>query len=288
MPRKKPLAERILNALFSAEVTNLWHLHLVHSKKDGNELRGLLTGSFATLTTMSTLLVGSQVATLFSPSRPTEAARTALETKDAGDVAFWAGLILCISILSSIITLIAILVAWALFKVISGENAHIIFRSSLVTYATLLPVRLSHISVYLFIIWINVFFFVLAAWQVALPLSLISFCSMLHVAKLYKSVGTIILYSGAMGDEEPVMAPEVEEDLEPSELTAALMEKVAIAKGAHIPVSEQYRIRYQDQLEILEQGGSLRLEELRLPEYQSHCSREENDDEGGNDDKKQE
>ena len=48
----------------------------------------------------------------------------------------------------------------------------------------------------------------------------------------------------------------------------ALVEKTIVAKEGAIPVNQQYRIRYQEQLQILEEGGSLQLSDLMLTEYQ--------------------
>ena len=67
----------------------------------------------------------------------------------------------------------------------------------------------------------------------------------------------------------------------PPELTEALIEKVVVAKEGDIPVSEQYRIHYQEQLQILEEGGSLKLEELRLSEYKDDSTSNDDDEENG-------
>lgn len=74
------------------------------------------------------------------------------------------------------------------------------------------------------------------------------------------------MYSGSIGDEKIIQA-EVEEELSPPEITETLIDKVVVARQGDIPVSEQYRIKYQEQLQILEEGGSLHLSELRLSEY---------------------
>ena len=256
----------VCDVFISVELTGIWRLHLVYAKKDGKELLGIYTQRFASLTTMLTLLVGAQVATLFSPSRPTETVRTALETNDVGSVAFWAGLLLCIGILCSICSLLCTLTAWSLFSVIGHKNAHILLRSSMLLYAGTLPARTAFFSIYIFIIWLNVFFFVVASWQVATGLVILCFVFFVHIISMYSAVGRAIMFSGAIGDERILLEDlDAEEHLTPTELTEALIEKVAVAKEGDIPVSEQYRIKYQEQLQILEEGGSLQLEELRLP-----------------------
>lgn len=74
------------------------------------------------------------------------------------------------------------------------------------------------------------------------------------------------MFSGAMGNERIVSETE-EERMDSVDLTVTLMEKTRIAKKGDIPISDQYKIKYQEQLDILEDGGSLRLDELRLPKY---------------------
>ncbi|KAL7525872.1 hypothetical protein ACHAWF_001544 [Thalassiosira exigua] len=83
---------------------------------------------------------------------------------------------------------------------------------------------------------------------------------------MFSAVGRLLMFSGAMGNER--ILPETEEEwMDSVDLTVAMMEKTLVAREGHIPISEQYKIKYQEQLEILEEGGSLQLEELRLPEY---------------------
>lgn len=259
--------DRVANTLIGVELSDLWRLHLVYAKKDGKELITLVTSRFATLTTMLTLLVGSQVGTLFSPSRPTETVRTALETRDVGTVEFWAGFSLCLGILSSILSLVVVLTARALFVAIAPENAHIVLRTSVCLYAATLPVRMALISVYIFILWLNIFFFVVCSWETATALTAVCVVFLFHLTSMYSAVGRMIMLSGAIGTER-ILDPDVEDDMSPTDLSVALIEKSLIAKHGHVPVSEQYKIKYQEQLEILEEGGTLHLSELRLPEYQ--------------------
>ena len=83
--------------------------HPVYAKHNGPALRNLFTQRFAAISTMTSLLVSSQVAVMFSPSRPTETARTALENLEWGSIAFWAGLFLALSIIFSMCSLLATL-----------------------------------------------------------------------------------------------------------------------------------------------------------------------------------
>jgi len=273
---KKPLQmvlwlralEKIQDVFVSVELTGIWSLHLLYGKSDGRELLNLFMSRFGTLTTMITFLLGMQVGVLFSPSTPTETARTALEEKDVTSVAFWAGFFLCLGIICCILSLISILTIWSLIAPIGPNNAHIILRSSICLYAVTVPVRLSLTSIYLFFVWINLFWYVLAAWQVAMPLTILCTVFILHITSTSSAVAGIIMYSGGIGDER-IIESKVERELDPPDLTETLIEKCTVAKNGNIPVSEQYRIKYQEQLHILEEGGSLQLSELLLPEFQS-------------------
>ena len=152
----------LADVFISVELTSTWYLHLVYAKKDGEQLRGLFTQRFAALTTMISLLVASQVAVLFSPSTPTDTARTALKELNYGEVGFWAGLFLCISMIFAVLALLATLSAWTLFNSIGSNNAHIILRSSMCLHAATLPIRLAVLSIYSFFVWMNIFWFVIA------------------------------------------------------------------------------------------------------------------------------
>ena len=262
--------DSVLDFFVSVELTALCRLHLVYAREDGKELITLFTSRFASLSTMVTLLVGTQVATLFSPSRPAERARTALEEKNVSEVAFWAGFFLCLGIIFSILSLGSILTAWATINAIGSKNAHIILRSSICLYAATLPVRLSLFSIYLLFVLLNLFWYVIAAWDVALPLTLLSSIFVFHIIPIYNSLGRVIMYSGSIGDER--IMEEKAEELNPPEITAALLDKLVIARQGDISVSDQYRIKYQEQLQILEEGGSLQLSELRLSEYRDDSS----------------
>ena len=79
------------------------------------------------------------------------------------------------------------------------------------------------------------------------------------------------MLSGALGDET-VLEEDEEHELSAGELSTALMAKALTAKEGNVPVSEQYRIRYQEQLQILEEGGELQLSDLLLPEYEASSS----------------
>lgn len=251
----------------SVELTKLWRRHLVYGKRNGKELIALFMQRFASLTTMTTLLIGTEVAVLFSPSEPAQRSRDAIRNLEYTTVEFWAQLALMASICASVAALLAVVTAWALNAAISPSNAHIVLRSSLWLHAATLPAQLALLGIKLFVTTLSLYFFVICAWQIAVPIVVIWVIFLLYIISLYSATGRIILHSGAIG-EERIVERNVEYELTPQQLTTTLLEKSWLAKQARIHVREQYRIRYQKQLGVLEEGGDLRLEEFRLPRHE--------------------
>ena len=243
---------------------------LVYAKHDGAALRSLFTQRFAAISTMVSLLVSSQMAVMFSPSEPTQKARDALANLDWNSYAFWAGFFLAISIIFSISALLATLSAWAIFNAVGDENNHVILRSTMCQNAAALPVRLALISIYFFFIWVNLFWHVIANRWLGVFLSLFCLLFVIYVTSLYSAVGRQVMYSGALGEEDIMRENDgYRESMSAPQLQSALAEKVKMARDAKIPVEMQYKIRYQEQLKRLEEGESLCMSDLLLPEFRN-------------------
>lgn len=268
--------ERFWDLFITVQLTTEWRKHIVYGKKDPEKLLRVFISQFGSLSTMLSLLISSQTAVFFSPSRPTEEARTALENADFRSVAFWAGIFLCLGLIMSLLALLATLTAWSIFKVIGNKNAHVLLKSSLCLHATALPVRLADTSVYFFFIWFNLFWYVVCDLRVAIPLSAICWLGIFHISSLYSAVSRVVMYSGAIHEDERILEKSAEDEWTSREISKALIEKAIFARKRHIPVKDQYQIHYQDQLRILEEGGSLRLDELRLDEYAKDNAQENN------------
>lgn len=249
---------------FPVTLSSLWRVHLIYAKRDGKELLDATSHQYATLSTMISLLIATQMAMLFSNAGEAGTVRDALASKEVGKVAFWAGIFLFLGPVCSISALMAILTGWSINVAIGSRNAHAVLRSSLYLYARSRPTQLALLSIYIFVITVALFFFVVATWQVAMPVTIVFGLNVLHLNSLYNVVGQVIMYSGALKNEH-IVERDVEYELLPSELTSLLLKKANIGKDADIPAKEQYRIKYQEQLKVLEEGGSLRLDEFRLP-----------------------
>lgn len=258
------MLDGIIDMFISVELSVLWRRHLVYGKRNGKELLSLFTSRYASLTTMTTLLIGTEVAILFSPADPSHVVRTALLEKDIYTIRFWAGFTLFINISISIAALFAILTAWSLNTVIGEKNAHILLRSALWLHISSLPAKLALTNIFLFVVTMSLFLFVIAAWEVALPVVVVFFIGFLYLVSIYSAAGRILLYSGGIG-EERIIQRDLEYELTPEELNQVLLAKAYLGKKANIHPREQYRIDYQKQLEVLQEGGPLRLAELRRP-----------------------
>ena len=147
---------------------------------------------------------------------------------------------------------------------IGEKNAHILLRSALWLNISSLPAKLALTNIFLFVVSLCLFFGVIAAWEVALPVVVVFFFGFLYLVSLYSAAGRILLYSGAIGDER-IIERNLEYELDPMELNQVLLAKAYLGKKANIHPREQYRIDYQKQLEVLQEGGPLRLRELRRP-----------------------
>jgi hypothetical protein len=213
---------------------------------------------------MTTLLIGTKVAILFSPAEPSHAVQTALLHKNVETVKFWAGFTLFVNISISIAALFAILTAWSLNTVIAPKNAHILLRSALWLQISTLPAKLVLTNIFLFVVTLCLFFFVIAAWEVALPVVLVFFFGFLYLISLYSAAGRLLLYSGAIG-EERIIEQSIEYELDPQQLNRVIFAKAYLGKKANIHPREQYQIKYQEQLAMLQGGGTLKLDELQRP-----------------------
>jgi hypothetical protein len=134
----------------------IWRRHLAWSSRDGQHLINVVTARFASNMVFMSLLLGTEIGVLFSPSEPADKFRAALQTESYGDLNFWAAIILCISIGLTLSTLVANFTAWAIIGAVSPQNSHAILRSSLGLDAAQLPARLVIISIYCFVIWMMV------------------------------------------------------------------------------------------------------------------------------------
>jgi hypothetical protein len=234
----------------SVDHHKIWRRHLAWSLRDGDGLRNAVTSRFASNMVFMSLLLGTEIGVLFSPSRPANSFREALDEEKYESVNFWAGIVLCISIGMTLSTLVANFTAWAIIGAVSPQNSHAILRSSIGLYAAQLPARLVVLSIYCFVVWIMLFIFVLLpnphwSWAIALfPIVLIS-----HIVVVYSSFGRLVMYTKAMRKDH-IFGSEEEDSMTPKRLFEELLKRAEIEKKKNAPLPLYYRRKSEIQKQL--------------------------------------
>mmetsp|Transcript_48576 Transcript_48576/g.146501 ORF Transcript_48576/g.146501 Transcript_48576/m.146501 type:complete len:234 (+) Transcript_48576:636-1337(+) len=217
---------------------------------------------FASNMVFMALLLGSDVAVLFSPSNPSEIMRQRLVAGEHGTLDFWAGLFVCISMFLCLCTILATFTAWAIISAVSGENAHCVIRSSIGLHATQLPSRIIVAAIYSFVVWAILFMFILVPLGWAIAIVAVSILVILHIVSTYSALGRLVMYTSAMSNDR-IFELRTEETMLPFDLLETLVDKSEEERKAGTPVTEQYRrehvsISRNGALPDLESGVELR------------------------------
>jgi hypothetical protein len=182
---------------------------------------------------------------LFNSAHVTTEVRNNLVNSQHGTISFWAGLLIIMSALSTILGLISTFTAWAMVSSIDDVNAHCVLRSSIGQYAAELPGRFIVLSIYSFLISFMLFFFLL------LPVGFWSFLLLVctsglffHVVSVFSGFGRIIMHSGAMSKQR-IFSPEYEEFLVPESLHSNLLKKAKCNLAHNTSIIRQYRRKQQ-------------------------------------------
>jgi hypothetical protein len=133
----------------------MWRRHLIWSKPAGRVLREALTQRFASTTVFLSLILGTEIRVLFSPSQPANDVRLSLKAKESTTLEYWTGIALCMAIFFSIAALVANFTAWGIYTVVGDENLKLIARSSIGLYGAQLPNILVVGVIYLFYLWVR-------------------------------------------------------------------------------------------------------------------------------------
>ena len=237
--------------LFSVDLSRLWRRHIVWAKENGDDLVRVVTARYTTTTVLLSLLVSAEIAVLFSPSPICEDVRQSLKLSNGPTtniLEFTAGFVLCLSIFTSLSGVIANFAAWSIFVVLAPENASSILRSDIGLYAAHLPSRLVVVSVYLFVLWVCLFWWILMPLSVAGAMSLCGVIMITHIATTYSRVGQVIMATNAMSSRERIFAKDKEEKMTPRQLGMALLAETKRSIQAGIPVQKQYRLNHSQRV----------------------------------------
>mmetsp|Transcript_20665 Transcript_20665/g.44718 ORF Transcript_20665/g.44718 Transcript_20665/m.44718 type:complete len:707 (+) Transcript_20665:147-2267(+) len=237
---------------------SIWRRHQAWAIEDGGLLREHMTKRYASSMVFMSLLLSTELGVLFNSSTVTSDMRTALREQQFGTIYFYVGCSIMLSVIFSVLSLIAIFTAWSLVSAVNDKNAHCIFRSSIGQYAAELPGRFIVSSIYAFLLWVIMFFFVLTGGGVFSAVILCFTIGLfIHTVAAFSSFGRVIMHTGAMGSQL-IFDPEYEINLSPHSLHQNLLIKARANLNNNTSIRRQYRtkiepIRYsmsEDQLSV--------------------------------------
>jgi len=186
------------------------------------------------------LLLGTEIGVLFSPSQPADIFRAALKNAKYADVNFWAAIVLCISIGLTLSTLVANFTAWAIISAVSPQNAHTVLRSSIGLTSAQLPARLVILSIYSFVGWMMLFLYILAPPIWGFILALLPVALIAYIVIIYSSFGRLVIYSRAMQQKQIFNGCE-DNEMSPSRLFEELLKMAEEEKEKKAPLPLYYR-----------------------------------------------
>lgn len=255
-----------LDHFLSVELSSAWRRHLIWSKPAGKSLREALTQRFASTTVFVSLILGTEIRTLFSPSKPADDVRVALKAQDYS-LEYVTGVALCLSVFFSIAALIANFSAWGIFTVIGDENLKLVARSSIGLYGAQLPNRLVVGVIYMFYLWVALFWWVIMSFRTATIICTAGILLILHIVSTYSALARMIMDTGSMSTYR-IMDQELEEEMEPPQLGEELLRKMKAAREKDTPVNQFYKkigkkaiIRQPSKQDILDGESSGKLVE---------------------------
>jgi hypothetical protein len=224
---------------------SIWRRHLAWAMENGKDLRAYMTQRYGSSMVFMSLLLSTELSILFNSAPVTTKVREALREGHHGSISFWAGFMIMISALLTVLSLIALFTAWGMVNSIDENNAHCIFRSSIGQYAAELPGRLIVCSIYFFLISFMMFFFLLlpvGIWSIIL--SGLTVFLFIHIVSTFSAFGRVIMHTGAMGNSR-IFSPEYEEFLLPHTLHANLLSKARANLANNTSIIRQYRRKQQ-------------------------------------------
>ena len=227
--------------LVAVDNFSVWRRHLAWGIGSGEDLREHMTKRYASSMVFMSLLLSTELAVLFNSAGVTTQVRKALANQEQHTISFWIGILIILSAVLTILSLISTFTAWSMVSAIHKENARCVLRSSIGQYAAELPGRFIVSSIYAFLLWVILFFFILlpvGAYSVVLLLFAIGL--FIHTITAFSCFGRIIMHSGAMGSRR-IFDPEYEVSLHPHLLHQNLLTKARAVLDSDISIRRQYQ-----------------------------------------------
>lgn len=219
---------------------SIWKRHLAWAIENGKDLRDYMTQRYSSSMVFLSLLLSTELGVLFNSAQVTTSVRQSLHDQDHTSLHFWIGMTIILSVILTLVSLIATFTAWTMVSAVSEANAHCIFRSSIGQYVAELPGKFIVGSIYSFLLWVILYFFVLlpiGVWSILLlTLALTLF---IHTITAFSAFGRIIMHSGAMGSKR-IFEPEYEASLLPHTLQQNLLIKARARLENQTSIRRQY------------------------------------------------
>ena len=194
--------------------------------KDGKNMRDYSTQRFSSMMVFLSLMLGSEIGVLFSPSDPGKMIRAALENPEDSyqTPLFWAGTFLVFDVITTVFGILATFSAWSIISALSPSNAHCILRSTIGVYTCMLPSRMLLAAIYLFILWLCILLIAVMTESFTILMALVTIFLLLHIVSIYSVLANLVIDTGALSDNS-IFGSSEEDDMTPSELTANLVDK---------------------------------------------------------------
>jgi len=219
---------------------SIWKRHLAWAVTDGTYLRSYLTQRYSASMIFSSLLLGAELNVLFNSAHVTTQVRQALTEEDYTKLEFWIGLTILVSSILTLLSLVSTFTAWTMISAVSPPNMHCILRSSMGQYVAELPGKFIVGSIYTFLLWLVLFFFLLLPVGVAsLTLVTIALGLFVHTVAAFSAFGRIIMHTGAMGSTR-IFDETYEAGLLPRTLHRNLLHKAQTSLHKETSIRRQY------------------------------------------------
>ena len=100
------------------------------------------------------LMLSGEITVFFNSSNRMTQMRDALESGSHSKLKYWIGIVMMLSIVVTVVGIVATFTVWGMVLAISDKNAHCLLRSSIGLYVIGLPPRYVVAALYLFLMWV--------------------------------------------------------------------------------------------------------------------------------------
>jgi hypothetical protein len=220
---------------------SIWRRHLAWANENGKDLRDYMTHRYASSMVFMSLLLSAELGVLFNSASVTSQVREDLKAETFRSLGYWVGVTIILSSILTILSLISTFTAWTMVSSVSDVNAHCIFRSAIGQYVAELPGRFIVGSIYSFLAWLIMFFFLLLPVGLSSAFLLLFACGLfIHTIAVFSIFGRVLMHTSAMGSQR-IFEPEFELTLLPHTLHSCLVTKARANLHNNTSIMRQYQ-----------------------------------------------